>query len=96
MIPYSAAPAAAAAASAGDDVFHKLPNPAKTSGGYTADEIAARRTEAYDRYKERKGPEQIIRAMICELLQNHRRRGVLLGPLDLVVVAPETNCIRPP
>ncbi|MEI2697412.1 MAG: hypothetical protein V9E94_03325 [Microthrixaceae bacterium] len=34
-----------------------MPNPAKTSGGYTVDEIAQRRVEAYDRYKERKGPD---------------------------------------
>ncbi|MCB0199550.1 MAG: 4Fe-4S binding protein [Caldilineae bacterium] len=43
------------AASAGGDPFRKLPNPAKTSGGYTVDEIAERRREAYARYKERKG-----------------------------------------
>lgn len=56
-----AAPAPAAkpavAAAAASSVFARLPNPAKTSGGYTVDEIAARRVTAYERYKARKGPD---------------------------------------
>lgn len=52
-VPAAAKPAAPAA----DSAFTRMPNPAKTSGGYTVDEIAQRRAEAYDRYKERKGPE---------------------------------------
>lgn len=60
--PAAAAPAAPAApaavtapAAAGESPFHRLPNPEKTSGGYTADEIAELRQKAYARYKERKG-----------------------------------------
>ena len=53
--PAPAAPAAAVAVSASDNPFYRLPNPAKTSGGYTVEEIAARRAEAYGRYKARKG-----------------------------------------
>ena len=53
--PAPAAPAAAVAVSASDNPFYRLPNPAKTSGGYTVEEIAARRAEAYERYKARKG-----------------------------------------
>jgi NADH-quinone oxidoreductase subunit I len=49
-----AEPAPVAAAAAGS-VFARLPNPAKTSGGYTAEEIAQRRVVAYERYKARKG-----------------------------------------
>ena len=45
----------AASSQAEGDVFHRLPNPTKTSGGYTADQIAERRRQAYARYKERKG-----------------------------------------
>ena len=44
-----------AAAAAGASPFHRLPNPAKTSGGYTVEEIAERREKAYARYKARKG-----------------------------------------
>ncbi|MCB0204344.1 MAG: 4Fe-4S binding protein [Anaerolineae bacterium] len=57
VAPAAVAPAVTGepAASAGGDPFRKLPNPAKTSGGYTVDEIAERRREAYARYKERKG-----------------------------------------
>ena len=51
----SAAAAAPPSAAAGESPFHRLPNPAKTSGGYTADEIAERRQKAYERYKARKG-----------------------------------------
>ena len=50
-----AAPAPAAAAPTGASPFHRLPNPAKTSGGYTVEEIAERRAKAYERYKARKG-----------------------------------------
>ncbi len=53
--PAAPAPAAAVAVSASDNPFYRLPNPAKTSGGYTVEEIAQRRAEAYDRYKARKG-----------------------------------------
>ncbi|HNS02936.1 MAG TPA: 4Fe-4S binding protein [Anaerolineae bacterium] len=54
--PAAAKPAVAAAAvAAADNVFARMPNPAKTSGGYTVEQIAARREEAYGRYKERKG-----------------------------------------
>ncbi len=49
------APAQPAAAAAGASSFHRLPNPAKTSGGYTVEEIAERREKAYARYKARKG-----------------------------------------
>jgi NADH-quinone oxidoreductase subunit I len=51
------APAVAAveAAASGASPFHRLPNPAKTSGGYTVEEIAERREKAYARYKARKG-----------------------------------------
>ncbi len=49
------APAAPAATASGASPFHRLPNPAKTSGGYTAEEIAERREKAYARYKARKG-----------------------------------------
>ncbi|HSN77667.1 MAG TPA: 4Fe-4S binding protein, partial [Anaerolineae bacterium] len=54
------APAAAglaAAAVAAGGVFARLPNPAKTSGGYTVEEITQRRVVAYERYKARKGPD---------------------------------------
>jgi NADH-quinone oxidoreductase subunit I len=47
--------AAPATATSGESPFHRLPNPAKTSGGYTAEEIAKRREQAYARYKARKG-----------------------------------------
>jgi NADH-quinone oxidoreductase subunit I len=47
--------AAPAAAASGESPFHRLPNPAKTSGGYTVEEIAQRREQAYARYKARKG-----------------------------------------
>jgi NADH-quinone oxidoreductase subunit I len=47
--------AAVEAATSGASPFHRLPNPAKTSGGYTAEEIAERRVKAYARYKARKG-----------------------------------------
>ena len=53
--PVAAATTAAPAASTGDNPFRKLPNPAKTSGGYTVDEIEKQRKEAYARYKDRKG-----------------------------------------
>jgi len=49
------APPPMAAAAAGASPFHRLPNAAKTSGGYTVDEIAERREKAYARYKARKG-----------------------------------------
>ncbi|MER2599895.1 MAG: NADH-quinone oxidoreductase subunit I [Caldilineales bacterium] len=55
--PAPAKPAAAKPALAADNIFARLPNPAKTSGGYTAEEIAKRRVVAYERYKERKGPD---------------------------------------
>lgn len=50
-----AAAAPAQPAAGGASPFHRLPNAAKTSGGYTADEIAERREKAYARYKARKG-----------------------------------------
>jgi NADH-quinone oxidoreductase subunit I len=51
-----APPAAKPAAAAAGSPFAKMPaNPARTSGGYTVDEIARRRAEAYARYKARKG-----------------------------------------
>lgn len=54
--PAAVKPAVAAAtAAAADNVFARMPNPAKTSGGYTVEQIAERREEAYGRYKERKG-----------------------------------------
>lgn len=54
--PAAAKPAVAAAAvAAADNVFARMPNPAKTSGGYTVEELAERRREAYARYKARKG-----------------------------------------
>lgn len=53
--PVAAKPPAAVAVSTSDNPFYRLPNPAKTSGGYTVEEIARRRAEAYDRYKARKG-----------------------------------------
>ncbi len=49
------APPPMAAAAAGASPFHRLPNAAKTSGGYTVEEIAERREKAYARYKARKG-----------------------------------------
>ncbi len=56
VAPPAAAPAPAApVAAAGGSPFTRLPNPAKTSGGYTAEEIAERRETAYARYKARKG-----------------------------------------
>lgn len=55
--PAAAKPAPAKAAPAADSLFARLPNPAKTSGGYTAEEIAQRRMAAYARYKARKGPD---------------------------------------
>ncbi len=57
MVETSVATAVAAvkAAASGASPFHRLPNPAKTSGGYTAEEIAERREKAYARYKARKG-----------------------------------------
>ena len=45
----------AAAAAAGSPFAKMAANPAKTSGGYTAEEIARRRAESYARYKARKG-----------------------------------------
>ncbi|MCS6844496.1 MAG: 4Fe-4S binding protein [Caldilineales bacterium] len=51
----AAKPAAAAKAAAPGDVFSRLPNVAKTSGGYSVEEIAERRRAAYERYKARKG-----------------------------------------
>jgi NADH-quinone oxidoreductase subunit I len=54
--PAAAKPAVATAAAAGS-VFARLPNPAKTSGGYTVEEIARRRVVAYERYQARKGPD---------------------------------------
>ena len=45
----------AAAAHAGGSEFNRMPNPAMTSGGYTVEELAERRKEAYARYKARKG-----------------------------------------
>ena len=53
--PAAPATPAAPVAAAGASPFHRLPNPAKTSGGYTADEIAELREKAYARYKARKG-----------------------------------------
>jgi NADH-quinone oxidoreductase subunit I len=53
--PATAKPAAPSAAAG--SVFSRLPNPAKTSGGYTVEEIAQRRVVAYERYKARKGPD---------------------------------------
>lgn len=52
--PAAAIPASAAAAGS---VFARLPNPTKTSGGYTVEQIAERRAVAYERYKTRKGPD---------------------------------------
>jgi hypothetical protein len=55
VAPAAPATPAAPVAVAGASPFHRLPNPAKTSGGYTADEIAELREKAYARYKARKG-----------------------------------------
>lgn len=55
VAPPAAPVVAAATVAEGADPFHRLPNPAKTSGGYTADEIAGRRRQAYQRYRDRKG-----------------------------------------
>ena len=49
------APPPPAAAHAGGSEFNRMPNPAMTSGGYTVEELAERRKEAYARYKARKG-----------------------------------------
>ena len=46
-----------AAAPAASSVFARMPNPAKTSGGYTVEELAKRRMAAYEHYKARKGPD---------------------------------------
>jgi NADH-quinone oxidoreductase subunit I len=57
VVEAAVAPAVAVveAAASGTSPFHRLPNPAKTSGGYTVEEIADRREKAYARYKARKG-----------------------------------------
>jgi ferredoxin len=57
VVEAAVAPAAAVVevAASGASPFHRLPNPAKTSGGYTVEEIAERREKAYARYKARKG-----------------------------------------
>jgi hypothetical protein len=49
-------PAAPAAPAAAGNPFAKMAaDTAKTSGGYTMEEIARRRAESYARYKARKG-----------------------------------------
>ncbi len=44
-----------APAAAGSPFTKMAADPAKTSGGYTMEEIARRRAESYARYKARKG-----------------------------------------
>jgi len=52
----AATPAVAAATVAAGSPFAKMAaDPSKTSGGYTQDEIAAKRAESYARYQARKG-----------------------------------------
>ena len=53
--PPPAATKPAASTAAGSPFAKMAADPAKTSGGYTVDEISRRRAEAYARYKARKG-----------------------------------------
>ncbi len=79
----AAAPAPAVSAIAAGSPFAKMAaNPAKTSGGYTVDEIAARRAQAYARYQARKG---------ADAKQLHGAGGAPAAPL-----APAAPAAAPP